>query len=94
MARRSIGAIIVMLGVAVMVGLRESTGTAPPPPTLTTEVIEWLSPELEDDDGSLVVLANPVPFEASVDSTSGTRRSDSLVAIARSLFRRLTSRHG
>ena len=37
MARRSLKALLITMIVAMMVGLREATGTAPPPPILTTE---------------------------------------------------------
>lgn len=50
------------LGVAAMVGLRDATGLAPPPPRLFTEQIEWLSPEPEDDGEPEAVLREPDPY--------------------------------
>lgn len=55
--------ILTSLGVAVMVGLRESTGLAPPPPKLVTEEVEWLSPEPEQNDGLDGLLGSPDPCE-------------------------------
>ena len=55
---------------AVMVGVRESTGLAPPPPTLSTEEIEWLSPERPDAGGFYVVFENPEIAETSVTERS------------------------
>ena len=54
MARRSVSTLLITAMVAMMVGMREATGIGPPPPTLTTEEIEWLSPEPENDPGLLV----------------------------------------
>ena len=64
MARRSISTLFLSLLVAVMVGIRESTGLAPPPPMLGTEEIEWLSPEREDNPGLFIVFEDPEPTVA------------------------------
>ena len=48
-----------------MVGIRESTGLAPPPPTLMTDQIEWLSPERPDAGGFYVVYEDPQVAETS-----------------------------
>ncbi len=64
MARRGFSTLAVSLVVAVMVGVRESTGLAPPPPTLMTEEIEWLSPERPDAGGFYVVYEDPEPMES------------------------------
>ena len=50
---------------AVMVGIRESTGLAPPPPTLSTEEVAWLSPERPDAGGFYVVFEDPEVVETS-----------------------------
>lgn len=63
MAASRLRRILTSLGVAVMVGLRESTGLAPPPPKLVTEEVEWLSPEPEQDDGLDGLLGSPGPYE-------------------------------
>lgn len=61
MARRSISTLLITLTVAMMVGMREATGLAPPPPTLGNEEIVWLSPEREGDPGLFIVFENPEP---------------------------------
>ena len=63
MAASRLRRILTSLGVAAMVGLRESTGLAPPPPKLVTEEIEWLSPEPEQDPGLDGLLGSPDPVE-------------------------------
>jgi len=48
-SRRSLPALLAAMMTAVMIGIRDSTGLAPPPPLLPVEEIHWLSPELEGD---------------------------------------------
>jgi hypothetical protein len=94
MARRSISTILVTLVVAMMVGLREATGTAPPPPTLSTEEIVWLSPELENDLDGLVVFEDPDPVESGVHRDGQTRPGHGAVGFAGSFLRRIFGRRG
>ena len=61
MARSRFRRFFTAMGVAAMVGLREATGLAPPPPQLMTEEIEWLSPEPEADDTAAPVFNDPLP---------------------------------
>ena len=61
MARRNITTFLISMTVAVMVGIREATGLAPPPPTLGSEEVVWLSPERDGDPGIFVVLEDPEP---------------------------------
>ena len=63
--------ILTSLGVAAMVGLRESTGLAPPPPKLVTEEVEWLSPEPERNDELDGLLGPPDPYEPPPPSPVG-----------------------
>lgn len=85
MARRSVPAFLIAMTVAVMVGIREATGLAPPPPTLSNEEVVWLSPEREGDPGLFVVFEDPEPeaVEASADHSTTPRGS---------VFRRILTR--
>lgn len=69
-----------------MVGIRESTGLAPPPPALTAERVEWLSPERPDAGGFFLVLEDP-----EVSDTTPEERPRS-PAIARRVARALRAR--
>ena len=68
MARRNISTILITLTVAVMVGIREATGLAPPPPTLGTEEVVWLAPERDGDAGLFIVLEDPEPRVAGTSA--------------------------
>lgn len=73
MARRSLLAFVAALGTAVMVGLSNATGWAPPPPLLSVESVEWLSPEPDEDGNPGVVFSGiepemQTPAETSVRS--------------------------
>ena len=61
---RSISTVVLTLTVAVMVGVREATGLAPPPPALGNEEIVWLAPERDGDPGYFLVLEDPEFTEA------------------------------
>ncbi|MEM7414412.1 MAG: hypothetical protein AAF389_02880 [Gemmatimonadota bacterium] len=79
MSRRSMRAVAAAALFGVMVGIRESTGLAPPPPTLTTERVEWLSPDRPDAGGFFLVLEDPEvtdadPVEVSARKPSAVRR--------------------
>ena len=92
MARRSVSTLLITAIVAVMVGIRDATGIGPPPPTLSTEEIEWLSPERENDPGLLVVLEEPAPVEARVESDPEVGTRPALFEWARTFFRTIGGR--
>jgi hypothetical protein len=94
MARRSVTALLISAMVAVMVGMREATGIAPPPPTLSTEDVVWLSPEPEEDVGFEVVFGDAAPSVPSNQSQQETRSRRGLLARATGFFRGLGRRSG
>ena len=93
MARRSLWTFLMALVVSVMVGLREATGIGPPPPTLSTEEIHWLSPELDNDPGMDIVISDDAPLpdaDALVERVAAPPRGvlRSAHRLLRSFFRR------
>jgi hypothetical protein len=76
--------------VAVMVGIRESTGTAPPPPIFVTERVEWLSPELDRPDLDIVLEAAP-SINVS-EARSSIRKPTTILARAAGALRRTLNR--
>ena len=89
MARRSLSTILATLIVAVMVGVREASGIAPPPPTLSTEEIEWLSPELDHDLEFMVVIEDPGQFPPIVQPEAVPVSDRSLMGAAKAMVRRM-----
>ena len=86
MARRGLSTFLMAVMVAVMVGLREATGMAPPPPVLGTEEIHWLAPDLDDDPPFELVL--PEADHAMLDvapSEAPAQRRGALHAVRRFL---------
>lgn len=60
-----------------------------PPPTLTTEVVEWLSPEPEEDGDLVMVFEDPAPFNAAARSAAPAAEDGSLMERAVTAVRRL-----
>ncbi len=91
MARRSLRAFLITMIVAMMVGLREATGTAPPPPILTTERVEWLSPE--PDGEPLYEVVGEVPDLTLDEAPAGpSLERNSLLTWTTAFLRRLGRR--
>ena len=67
---------------------------APPPPTLSPEQIEWLPPELENDDESVVTFANPALADESPLPDSEASPRPGFVGRAVAFLKRATGRHG
>jgi len=59
MSRRRLSTFLAALLTAVMVGIRDSTGLAPPPYVFKTEEVHWLSPELENEFDGMVTIEEP-----------------------------------
>ena len=57
MSRRKLSTVLAALVAAVMIGIRDSTGLAPPPPIFVAEEVHWLSPELDDELDGMVTIA-------------------------------------
>ena len=94
MKRRSIRTVALTLMVAVMAGVREAPGTAPPPPILETEEVEWLAEGLGHDLGFDVVFEDQDQV-ASVDPGAPEAPSQrGVLGFARSLLRWATGRQG
>lgn len=89
-ARTIVGALVF----GAMVGFRDATGLAPPPPTLTTEVVEWLSPEPDEDEELIVVFEDPSPFTAADHTAARVQGRQGLVARTVAALRRLFRRTG
>lgn len=84
MRGRRLSSLLMSMIVAVMVGIRESTGLAPPPPLLITEEIEWLSPGSDDEPEADVYFQDPEPIVARPDHEEDSGRELDLL---RRLFR-------
>ena len=89
MSRRRLSTFLAALLTAVMVGIRDSTGLAPPPHIFTTEEVHWLSPELENEFDDVITIEEPAgPDEVSEPppAASSSRRGP-LRAVRRLLAR-------
>ncbi len=65
MSKRTVSTFLAALLTAMMFGMRDATGMAPPPPLFVTEEIHWLSPELDGDPDTSVSFADPDSSEAT-----------------------------
>jgi hypothetical protein len=94
MARRSFFALVAALGTAAMVGLSRATGLAPPPPLLSVESVEWLSPEPEDDGDPGLVFGDSEPYVPKGGPSAGMPVESRPRGWVSTLFGRWSSRRG
>lgn len=92
MGRRGPKAFLMTVIVALMVGLRESTGLAPPPPILVTERVEWLSPESEKETPPVFLGEPGAVLHRTEQRTSSPRKGDLLRRTAAFVLRGLWRR--
>lgn len=93
MARRSLSAMLATLMVAVMLGVRDAAGLAPPLPTTSTEEIHWLSPGLEDElDLDVVIAESEEALEVGEDRPVLDKADRGLAFTTRRFFSRLFGR--
>ncbi len=93
MSRRSVSTFLAALLTALMVGMRDSTGLAPPPPLFITEEVHWLSPELDDElDGMITFEESPEPDEVKYEPPAASAAGRGPLRAVRALLARMMRR--
>ncbi len=95
MSRRRLSTFLAALLTAVMVGIRDSTGLAPPPHIFTTEEVHWLSPELDNElDGMITIAESAEPDEVTYQPPAASASRRGPLHAARTLLARMMRRGG
>lgn len=95
MSRRRMSTFLAALITAVMVGIRDSTGLAPPPPLFVTEEVHWLSPELDNElDGMITIAESAEADEMKYQPPAASASRRGPLRTVRTLLARMMRRGG